>query len=100
FFEYVFERKKKKKPISEAAIVTGMLFALILPSTIPFWIVIFGSAFGIIFAKEAFGGFGRNVFNPAMVGRTFLCQLSYCNDHGLDKTCKLLGTRIFEEFSN
>lgn len=71
FVEYLFERKKDK-PISEAALVSGMLLGLILPPAIPFWILIVASVFAMIFAKEAFGGFGRNIFNPAMVGRAFV----------------------------
>lgn len=69
--EYLFERKKGK-PISEAALVSGMLLGLILPPSIPFWIVVVGSVFAMVFAREAFGGFGKNIFNPAMVGRAFV----------------------------
>ncbi|HCZ06361.1 MAG: Na+-transporting NADH:ubiquinone oxidoreductase subunit [Thermotogota bacterium] len=71
FIEYVFERMKKKK-ISEAVFVTGLLVGLILPPSTPLWIVAVASGIGIFFGKEVFGGFGRNVFNPAMVGRAFV----------------------------
>jgi Na+-transporting NADH:ubiquinone oxidoreductase subunit B len=67
----MFLRKKGGK-VSEAVFVTGMLFGLILPPTIPMWMVILGAAFAITFGKMAFGGFGFNIFNPAMVGRAFL----------------------------
>jgi Na+-transporting NADH:ubiquinone oxidoreductase subunit B len=69
--EWLFVRKKTGK-VSEAVLVTGMLFGLILPPTIPFYMVILGSVFAVSFGKMAFGGFGFNVFNPAMVGRAFV----------------------------
>ena len=71
FVEWLFERKKNK-PVSEAAIVTGLLVGLILPPAVPFWIAIVASAFGIVFSKMAFGGFAKNLYNPAMVGRAFV----------------------------
>ena len=69
--EYLFERRKKKQ-VSEAAIVSGALLGLILPPAVPFWILVVGGIFAMVFSKEAFGGFGKNVFNPAMVGRAFV----------------------------
>ncbi|MCX7654301.1 MAG: RnfABCDGE type electron transport complex subunit D [Fervidobacterium sp.] len=71
FIEYLFE-KNKKKPVSEAALVTCMLYLLSLPPNTPFWVAIIGIAFGIAFGKGVYGGFGRNVFNPAIVGRLFV----------------------------
>ena len=55
-----------------SAVVTGLLLALVLPPTIPLWMVAVGSAFSIAIAKEAFGGLGYNIFNPALAGRAFL----------------------------
>ena len=69
--EYVVERTRKKK-VSEAVLVTCALFALSLPPATPHWIAIVGIVFGVFFGKEIFGGFGRNVFNPAIVGRLFI----------------------------
>lgn len=69
--EYMFKRKSGKK-VSEAVLVSAMLYTLILPAGTPFWVGAVGIIFGIVFAKEAFGGFGRNVFNPAMVARAFV----------------------------
>lgn len=69
--EYLFV-KKANKPVSEAVFVTATLFTLTLPSSTPFWVGIVGIAFGIFFGKMVFGGFGRNVFNPALVGRAFI----------------------------
>ncbi len=55
-----------------SAIVTGLLLAFNLPSTIPWWIVIIGAFVAIGVAKMTFGGLGKNPFNPALVGRVFL----------------------------
>ncbi len=62
----------KKAKVSEAVIVTCLLFTLTLPPTVPFWIAAIGIAFGVVFGKCVFGGFGRNIFNPALVGRCFI----------------------------
>lgn len=58
--------------MSEAFLVTSLLFPLTLPATVPLWQVAIGISFGVIFAKEAFGGVGRNFMNPALVSRAFL----------------------------
>ena len=62
----------KTGKISQAVWVTGALYGLSMPPTVPYWIAAVGAAFGIIFGKMVFGGFGRNVFNPAVVGRAFV----------------------------
>lgn len=62
----------RKKPVYEGFLVTGLIFPLILPPTIPLWMVAVGVIFGVFFGKEIFGGTGRNIFNPALVGRVFL----------------------------
>ena len=62
----------RKKPIYEGFLVTGLIFPLTLPPTIPLWMVAVGISFGVFFGKEVFGGLGRNIFNPALVGRVFL----------------------------
>lgn len=69
--EWLFVRRRDGK-VSEAALVTGMLYGLILPPTLPWPMIVLGAMFGIVFGKMAFGGFGANVFNPAMVGRAFV----------------------------
>ena len=58
--------------ITEGFLVTGALFPLILPATTPLWQVALGIAFGVIVAKEIFGGVGMNFLNPALAGRAFL----------------------------
>ncbi|MFC1677516.1 RnfABCDGE type electron transport complex subunit D [Planctomycetota bacterium] len=62
----------RKEEIYEGFLVTGMIFPLILPPTLPLWMVALGVAFGVFVGKELFGGTGRNIFNAAIVGRCFL----------------------------
>lgn len=64
--------KKRGDPVSEAVFVTALLLGLSMPPTIPFWQAGVGMFVAILFGKEVFGGFPRNVFNPAIVGRGFL----------------------------
>lgn len=63
---------RQGKPITSAVFVSCLILALSLPPTIPLWIAAIGIVFGVIFGKMVFGGFGHNVFNPAMVGRCFI----------------------------
>ena len=58
--------------INEGFLVSSMLFPLTLPATIPLWQAALGILFGIVIAKEVFGGTGRNFLNPAMTSRAFL----------------------------
>jgi len=58
-----------------SALVTGMLVALILPVTVPYWLVAVGSAFAIVVIKLMWGGLGQNVFNPALSARAFVMLL-------------------------
>jgi Na+-transporting NADH:ubiquinone oxidoreductase subunit B len=67
FFTY-----RQGKPVTSAVFVTCMLFALIMPPSVPLWIVAVGIVFAITFGKMVFGGFGQNPYNPAMVGRCFV----------------------------
>ena len=69
--EYIFT-KRSQGPVSEAVFVTAIIFALIMPPTIPWHILIIGILFAIVFSKMVFGGFGFNIFNPAASGRAFV----------------------------
>jgi Na+-transporting NADH:ubiquinone oxidoreductase subunit B len=69
--ELAFSRFSKQV-VTSSVFVTGLLFALSLPPTIPLWIAVVGIVFGVVFGKMVYGGFGRNVFNPALVGRVFI----------------------------
>ncbi len=62
----------RRHEISEGFLVTGMLFPLVLPPTIPLWQAALGIAFGVIIGKEIFGGAGMNILNPALTSRAFL----------------------------
>lgn len=71
--EYVAKMMRRRPFIMDgSAIVTGILFVLVLPPRTPLWVVVIGSVFSIAIAKEAFGGLGCNIFNPALAGRAFV----------------------------
>ncbi len=83
----------RKHEINEGFFVTSILFALIVPPTLPLWQAALGISFGVVVAKEIFGGTGRNFLNPALAGRAFLffaypAQIS--GDSGVDG-----GRRLF-----
>jgi Na+-transporting NADH:ubiquinone oxidoreductase subunit B len=63
---------KRKHEINEGFFVTSVLFALTMPATVPLWQVALGISFGVVIAKEVFGGTGKNFLNPALAGRAFL----------------------------
>jgi Na+-transporting NADH:ubiquinone oxidoreductase subunit B len=62
----------RKHEINEGFLVTGMLYPLTLPPTIPLWQVAIGIIFGVVVGKEIFGGTGKNFLNPALTARAFL----------------------------
>ena len=73
--EWLIARYLMKKPEifnGWSALVTGLLLAMNLPSTTPWWIVFAGALFAIGVVKMSFGGLGQNLFNPAIAGRVFL----------------------------
>ncbi len=73
--EYLITRFLLKRPSTIgdlSAVVTGILLALNLPATSPWWLVFIGAVVAIGIAKLTFGGIGQNLFNPAIVGRVFL----------------------------
>ncbi len=71
FWEVLFAGVRNHE-VNEGFFVTSMLYALILPATIPLWQVAVGISFGVVIGKEIFGGTGKNFLNPALVGRAFL----------------------------
>ena len=71
FWEVLFASVRKHE-VNEGFFVSSVLFALIVPATIPLWQVALGITFGVVVAKEIFGGTGRNFLNPALAGRAFL----------------------------
>ena len=62
----------RRHELNEGFLVTGSLFPLICPPTIPLWQVALGISFGVVIGKEIFGGTGKNFLNPALTGRAFL----------------------------
>lgn len=74
FFEWLYRKlMKKTNTIGDlSAVVTGMLLALTLPTTAPWWLPIVGTLFAIVVVKQLYGGIGKNFLNPALAGRAFL----------------------------
>ncbi|MEH6491075.1 NADH:ubiquinone reductase (Na(+)-transporting) subunit B [Halopseudomonas sp.] len=71
FWEVIFASIRKHE-VNEGFFVTSILFALIVPPSIPLWQVALGISFGVVIGKEVFGGTGKNFLNPALTGRAFL----------------------------
>ncbi|MEO9655336.1 NADH:ubiquinone reductase (Na(+)-transporting) subunit B [Marinomonas sp.] len=71
FWEVLFASVRKHE-VNEGFFVTSILFSLSLPATVPLWQVALGITFGVVLAKEVFGGTGKNFLNPALAGRAFL----------------------------
>ncbi|MEQ4627091.1 NADH:ubiquinone reductase (Na(+)-transporting) subunit B [Providencia manganoxydans] len=71
FWEILFSMIRGHE-INEGFFISSILFALIVPPTIPLWQAALGITFGVVIAKEIFGGTGRNFLNPALAGRAFL----------------------------
>ncbi|WP_282342254.1 NADH:ubiquinone reductase (Na(+)-transporting) subunit B [Pseudomonas sp. PS02288] len=71
FWEVLFASMRGHE-VNEGFFVTSILFALILPPSIPLWQVALGISFGVVLGKEVFGGTGKNFLNPALTGRAFL----------------------------
>lgn len=72
--EYIYE-KIMHKPVTVkdfSAVVTGLLLALNLPPTLPWWMGVLGAVFAIVVVKQLFGGLGQNFMNPALAARCFL----------------------------
>jgi Na+-transporting NADH:ubiquinone oxidoreductase subunit B len=88
----------RKHPISEGFLVTGFLFPLVLPPTIPLWQAAIGISFGVVIGKEVFGGVGMNIFNPALVARAF-CFFTYPGKMSGDSVWVHVGDRAVDGFS-
>ena len=71
-FLYSLLLRKRNTLADCSALVTGLLFALTLPATTPYYVVALGSAFAIFFVKLLCGGLGQNIFNPALAARAFM----------------------------
>lgn len=73
---YSVVTKTRNTVIDGSALVTGMLLAMTLPATVPYWLVVVGAAFAIIFVKALCGGLGQNIFNPALSARGFMMLIA------------------------
>lgn len=88
----------RKHEINEGFLVTGLLFPLILPPTIPLWQVAVAVSFGVVIGKEVFGGTGMNVFNPALVARAFLF-FAYPAKISGDRVWTVIGDKVVDAYS-
>jgi len=71
--EYLCKKMRGRTFVMDgSAVVTGLLLALTLPPTVPLWMAAVGAVFAIAVVKEAFGGLGHNIFNPALGARAFM----------------------------
>ena len=72
--EYLYAAitKTRNTVVDGSAMVTGLLLAMTLPSTVPYWLVVVGGVFAMVFVKALCGGLGQNIFNPALAARAFM----------------------------
>ncbi|MFI3237319.1 MAG: RnfABCDGE type electron transport complex subunit D [Lachnospiraceae bacterium] len=108
--EYLYQ-KLMHKPITIkdfSAVVTGLLLALNLPSSLPWWIAVMGGVFAILIVKQLFGGLGQNFMNPALGARCFLLisftgrmtTFTYDTFTGATPLAELKSNGIISTFSN
>ena len=64
--------KTRNTVVDGSAMVTGLLLAMTLPATVPYWLVLVGAVFAIVFVKALCGGLGQNIFNPALAARALM----------------------------
>ena len=74
FYEWAYRRLTKKDPtiFDYSACLTGMLVAMTLPTSAPWWLPLIGNFFAIVIVKQLYGGLGKNFVNPALASRAFL----------------------------
>ena len=72
--EYLYAQitKTRNTAVDGSAMVTGLLLAMTLPATVPYWLVLLGDVFAIVCIKALCGGLGQNIFNPALAARAFM----------------------------
>ena len=73
---YCLLTKSRNTVVDGTAAVTGLLLAMTLPASVPYWQAAVGAVFAIVFVKLLFGGLGQNIFNPALAARAFLLLIS------------------------
>ncbi|MFP4288420.1 MAG: RnfABCDGE type electron transport complex subunit D [Bacteroidales bacterium] len=95
-FEFIIQKYLLKGPVTVndgSAMITGILLAFIVPASLPLWMVVIGSLVSIGMGKMTFGGLGKNVFNPALVGRVFL-MISFPVDMNMYPEPTSLSTKL------
>ena len=75
--EWLYARitKTRNTVVDGSAMVTGVLLAMTLPHTVPYWLAVVGSVFAIVVVKALCGGLGQNIFNPALAGRALMMRI-------------------------
>ena len=71
-FLYSLVTRTRNTVVDGSAVVTGLLLAMTLPASVPYWLAAVGSVFAIIVVKALCGGLGQNIFNPALAARAFM----------------------------
>ncbi len=69
---YALVTKTRNTVVDGSAVVTGLLLAMTLPASVPYWLAALGSVFAIVVIKALCGGLGQNIFNPALAARAFM----------------------------
>ena len=69
---YALITRTRNTVVDGSAMVTGLLLAMTLPHTVPYWLVVVGGVFAIVFVKALCGGLGQNIFNPALAARALM----------------------------
>ncbi len=85
--EFIFAQYRHEE-VNEGFLVSGMLIPLVMPVDVPLWMVAVATIFAVIIGKEAFGGTGMNIFNPALLARAFIFFAYPCQNqwrHNLDR---------------
>ena len=84
---YSLAARSRNTVVDGSAVVTGLLLAMTLPVTVPYWLVVLGGVFAIVCMKALWGGLGQNVFNPALAARALMllvCPAGMVRYPGLD----------------
>lgn len=76
--EYLYSvvTRTRNTVVDGSAVVTGLLLAMTLPATVPYWLIAVGSLFAIVLVKALCGGLGQNIFNPALSARAFMMLIA------------------------
>ncbi len=99
--EYLYRRLMKlpQTAADGSALVTGLILAMNMPASVPFWVPVMGSVFAILIVKQLFGGLGQNIMNPALAARCFLLiSFPALVGAGYPAVGNLFGTDMWQAF--